>query len=756
MWMAKRNSIILIVSILVLATITLWLFAARIASSLIPPLLQNETLQISTLHIASLGFNSARVERLTGHARISTGSIYFDFKNATVSYDLTRLQPRSIAIRQADIEYDPIVVSTTDQTDEFAAAFPADVSIEQLRFTYDKSHEFSGEFKFSGAGENFTIVADDDHSRLEIKGDSSLSALDIAVSNTDLIKIADARLKLVDAAPTGFEFTAWLEPALLWFRNSDLLPASYKNYLDDIGSMSGNIRSSGVLGKTGQWSVVLDLNLQSFSADSFYTSARIRGSLEPANKGWSFTFAKANNIQVSIPSYQLDDISSIVINLPGGYMIDQEFSADDEITLTGNGRASVNFHRPGDADLDAVLTHWTMNNWRVAEIELQDLNAVVPVDLNVDGVKSHFTVTNTSPLHINGNIEISGATNEEWPPNVPGLDLQGEWNWNDGSFDINGETGWSGTTIGQWSLVNHETSGELRVEFKAPVVELFQPMKDYLAQNGHDIEFSNGTLEGSLGWTWDNDHYDNRLGVTTTGVSGRILGLEFESGTLKLNSSDLVAPTFKFEGLFPVVNLAGDIDVTDFNISGRWQSGFHLDRARMVVLGGLVKINPFFLDPRKSTHSFVLEVEKIDLEQILLIVDQEGLGGSGRLSGNIPIRLVDSTVAIDEGRLKNTTRGHIGYDTGQETVPQLDNIAMQALRDFRYDLLDATLDYQPNGDYRIGARLEGRNPELYNGYPIAFNINLTGTLPGLLRASLITGDFHSEILRKIQNEQQGQ
>ena len=171
----------------------------------------------------------------------------------------------------------------------------------------------------------------------------------------------------------------------------------------------------------------------------------------------------------------------------------------------------------------------------MVDIELQDLSAVVPVDLNADGVRSHFTVTNTSPLHINGNIEVSGATNEEWPQNVPGLDLQGEWNWNDGSFDINGDIGWSGTPIGQWWLVSHDTSGELEVEFKAPVVKLFQPIKEYLAQNEHDIEFSDGTLEGSLEWTWDSEHYDNRLGVTTAGVRGRILGLEFESGTLKLN-----------------------------------------------------------------------------------------------------------------------------------------------------------------------------------------------------------------------------
>lgn len=754
--MTKRKSTILIVSILVLVALTLWLFAARIASSLIPRLLQNETLQINTLRITSLGFNTARIGQLTGRVRTSTGSIYFDVKNATISYDLAQLQPQRIAIRQADIKYEPVAMSASDQGEEFAAVLPAEVSIDRLHFTYDKRHEFSGEFKFSGSGKNFTIVAHDDISHFEIKGDTSLSAFAIAVSDTDLTKVVDARLEFINSAPAVFEFTAHLQPLLRWLRDSGLLPAPYRTYMDDIESMTGNIRSTGVLGKSGEWAIGFDLKLQSFTTDSFYSNARIKGDLEPVGDGWVFTCTRAGRIQLSIPSYQLDDLSSIMINLPDGYVIDQKFSTDNEIVLAGNGLASVNFHRIGDVDLDAALTHWTMTNWRVADIELQDLNTAAPIELKADGARSHFTVTNTSPLLINGDMELSGATSAEWLQNVPGLDLQGEWNWNDGSFDINGITGWSGTTIGQWSLISHETSGELRVELKAPVVELFQPMKDYLTKNRHDVEFSDGSIEGSLSWAWSNGRYDNRLGIAVTGVHGRILGVQFENGVMKLDSSDLVAPTFRIESLFPTVSLASNLDVTDLSISGRWQNGFHLDQAQTTVFGGSVKVQPVFLDPRKSTLGIELEVEEIFLDQILLMVDQEGLQGSGRLSGNIPLRFSDAAMALDEGRLKNTTKGHISFDPGGEASPQLDNIAMQALRDFRYDLLDARLDYQKNGDYRIGARLEGRNPDLYDGFPIAFNINLTGTLPGLLRASLITGDFHSEILRKLQNEQQGQ
>jgi hypothetical protein len=87
------------------------------------------------------------------------------------------------------------------------------------------------------------------------------------------------------------------------------------------------------------------------------------------------------------------------------------------------------------------------------------------------------------------------------------------------------------------------------------------------------------------------------------------------------------------------------------------------------------------------------------------------------------------------------------------TTVQLDNIALQALQDFHYDTLEMGLSYQAAGDYRISIRLNGRNPKLYEGYPIAFNLNLEGVLPELLRKSLLGGGFDEQVLKRVQTEQ---
>lgn len=86
------------------------------------------------------------------------------------------------------------------------------------------------------------------------------------------------------------------------------------------------------------------------------------------------------------------------------------------------------------------------------------------------------------------------------------------------------------------------------------------------------------------------------------------------------------------------------------------------------------------------------------------------------------------------------------------TATQLDNLALRALEDFQYDELSASLVYKPDGEYRITARILGRNPKVLDGHPIALNPTIEGRLPALFRAFFITGDFNQAIIRRLQEE----
>ena len=67
------------------------------------------------------------------------------------------------------------------------------------------------------------------------------------------------------------------------------------------------------------------------------------------------------------------------------------------------------------------------------------------------------------------------------------------------------------------------------------------------------------------------------------------------------------------------------------------------------------------------------------------------------------------------------------------------------------ETLGHRLHYAADGAYRTQTLLEGSNPDFYSGYPIRFGLNINGTLPGLFRAAIFSGDFNRHILEQLQS-----
>ena len=151
------------------------------------------------------------------------------------------------------------------------------------------------------------------------------------------------------------------------------------------------------------------------------------------------------------------------------------------------------------------------------------------------------------------------------------------------------------------------------------------------------------------------------------------------------------------------------------------------------------------MPPRKGT--VVLNVSQVDLERLLTMIDLPGLAGTGRLSGKLPISWADGQAVVLDGQLQSTAAGQLRY---QPSTPVSDNIGLQALRDFRYSRLDLGVNYDVDGQYRLALRLDGHNPGLYSGHPIAFNMNINGALPGLFQGALLSGDLSAYLLKQLQ------
>jgi hypothetical protein len=79
------------------------------------------------------------------------------------------------------------------------------------------------------------------------------------------------------------------------------------------------------------------------------------------------------------------------------------------------------------------------------------------------------------------------------------------------------------------------------------------------------------------------------------------------------------------------------------------------------------------------------------------------------------------------------------------------NLLLQALENFRYKELRLSINGRTDGEMDVGLHIAGANPNLYDGYPIEFNLNLEGALANVLRAGL-TG---YQIPQRIREQMQG-
>ena len=671
-----------------------------------------------------------------------------------MNYDVTTFRPGRTKIEEAIVTLKSVTPrqAGTPRTDG-PLIVPLELVVHRLLLRgHDDKDWFDGYVELYGQDHEFTVSAIDDEKRLTVTGNPDLSMLEVSLQEADGDRIASGKIELKEDIVKAIEAEVELGPALVWLRTRQWLPRYLRESLQDLHFING--RASAEVEPVGDaWLTRTHVDIHNLRTAMFYGGLRMRGDLTLDARGAEFSSTQPGFLQLHVPSDRVDEISTVTLDIPTGYKITHATTQQGETNLTGEGTAQVIFSQTDNTNIGAELTAWTLFEWRDGTVELSTLMGREPFVVTAAGARSSFRLTSTSPLLLHGQVDITDARSADWPTEFTGVSIGANWEWNDGAIDIDGSAQWGGSQLANWSLRNNDKHGALNIEVDKPVVEIMSSLQRYLHSYELELEFTEGDVTAELNWTWDKIRYSSGLELSANNLGGRLFGIDIKDGTLQLTSSDLTSSSFKFEASVPAATMANGVDVDALSVRGRWQESFYIDHATMSVLGGKLKVNPVVIDPGKQPQIVELEVTGIELDEILLMVGQQGLEGSGRFDGVIPLRISNAGVAINAGRLRNDTKGRISYNPPGGSAPQLDNIALQALQDFRFEALDVDLDYQTSGDYTVRVRLEGRNPELYDGYPIAFNINLSGALPGLLRASLLTGDFQTEILRQIQQEQ---
>lgn len=173
------------------------------------------------------------------------------------------------------------------------------------------------------------------------------------------------------------------------------------------------------------------------------------------------------------------------------------------------------------------------------------------------------------------------------------------------------------------------------------------------------------------------------------------------------------------------------------------------------VLGGRVHAPHVRIDSRRDINAFGIELSNIQLAELSQIEAAADVHATGSLDGMLPIVLTPDGPTIPGGNLfARDPGGVVRYQTATSaalsgTDPTL-NLAFQLLQDYRYQILETGVQYEPDGRLNLNLRFQGRNPSFFGGQASHLNLNLEYNLLDLLESLRISQQLIERVEQRYQ------
>ncbi|SDF77278.1 Dicarboxylate transport [Limimonas halophila] len=134
-----------------------------------------------------------------------------------------------------------------------------------------------------------------------------------------------------------------------------------------------------------------------------------------------------------------------------------------------------------------------------------------------------------------------------------------------------------------------------------------------------------------------------------------------------------------------------------------------------------------------------VHISGMSLSKLIEEIGVEDISGTGNLVGTIPVRVEDGAALVDDGTLRATGPGQLRVRLGAaESLKAAGGehvtLMLRALENFQYDVLSIGVNRPTPGEMKATVTLGGRNPDVLDGYPFRFNVNISGDMRPLLEA----------------------
>ena len=253
-----------------------------------------------------------------------------------------------------------------------------------------------------------------------------------------------------------------------------------------------------------------------------------------------------------------------------------------------------------------------------------------------------------------------------------------------------------------------------------------------------------GTIAAVGGFTWGG-------AGSTSEMTLLVEDLSFTTGDVRLERVNAV---IAFDSLWPLSTapaqqfaiglIDAGLPLTDglIEFQLRPDGALYVDNAVWRWAGGRLKTQNFLFDPDSERHAFTIEIDDLDLAEIVALSDVDDISATGRLSGRAPVTVTAEGLAITGGWLETAPGGGLLRYAPAVSPAALRQggegatLALTVLENFRYESLRIDIDREAGGETEIAVHLRGANADVYDGYPIEFNLNISGPIDQMLRRGL--------------------
>ncbi len=264
---------------------------------------------------------------------------------------------------------------------------------------------------------------------------------------------------------------------------------------------------------------------------------------------------------------------------------------------------------------------------------------------------------------------------------------------------------------------------------------LFPAAKSYLRDFSGSVR-----LAGTVNWAKGKASSDVKLGMEKlTGQAGPVL-FQNLNGVIEIDEPWPVSTRPKQE--IAIEQIVAGLPMTNalvrFELHG---TQLKVAEGHLEMAGGHASIAPADITVNAAGQRMTLKIDQLSVSELFKIAGVAGLSGEGAISGTAPITLFPNGIIVDNAKFAADAPGVLRYDAAQapaalSTAGDSVGLALQALSDFHYKELIVTLNRKLTGDTDLGLHINGSNPSFYNGYPVEFNLNLSGKLDEVLRKGL--------------------